>query len=94
MWQAVLLVVNTVLLVLILGILGLRLRDYFRLKRVVRHIASAMDCDELIDQMLDEERSPSALSVPLAQLTDHMTPSRTGRAQQSRLAAVAAGGQA
>ena len=54
---------NTVLLILILGTLGLGLRDYFRLKQVVRHIASAMDCDELIDQMLDKEKSNSTLST-------------------------------
>ena len=49
-----------------------------------------MDGNELIDQMLDEEKSPSALALPGAQSTDHAT----GGAQRAHLAAVAAAGQA
>ena len=100
MWQAALLVFNTALLFLILGILAAGARDYFRLKRVVRHIAtwlsqSMMECDELIDQMLDGEKSPLVPTAqPPAQLTDHATPPRTGGAQRARLAAVAVVGQA
>ena len=94
MWQVALLVVNTALLTLILGILAAGLRDYFRLKRAVRHIAaqlsqSMMDCEELIDQVLDGEKSPSPHDAGGAP-----QPEDAGGAQRACLGAVAVDGQA
>ena len=100
MWQALLLTLNTVLLLTILVVIGLGLVEYIRLKHMVAHIRHRMDCDELIDQLIAEDTG--AVCSPRM---DQPTPGAIGTEQDSsahsvtaqqraRLAAVVAGGQA
>ena len=102
MWEALLSIANTVLLITILAVLGLGLAEYVRLKRMVTLIKHKMDCDELIDQLLAEEGTPAPTAGARQQGGAALTAVPLGARQQggaaasqrARLAAVAAGGQA
>ena len=73
----------------ILYILAYGVRDYIRLKHLVRRLI--MDCDELL---LQEERPADTASPPTAPIPIETVSSRDINHKRTRLAALAAGGQA
>jgi len=67
-------------------------RDYIRLKHLVRRLI--MDCNELLLQLMEEERAADTASPPTAPITIETVSSRDISHKRTRLAALAAGGQA
>lgn len=109
MWQEALLVLNTAFQLLTLVVLGWGALQYIQLRHWVRHCISQlkMDCDELIDQLLEMEHRESE---PQGGETSRLSPDGDSQTQsvemtsedgvgttaekRERLVALAAGGQA
>lgn len=93
MWEAILL--STQLLVL--GVVGWGAYEYIRLRERIRYcvqtLRAKMDCDELIDQLLESEEAPAVgtATTGTASVASQQT---TAVKKRERLAALAAGGQA
>ena len=80
MWEQTQLIIQTIQLAVVLAILVLRsitFAEYFRLKRrtarVISLLRTKMDCDDLIDQLLEEDAPAGAVpaatnTTPLPQL--------------------------
>ena len=76
MWEQTQLIIQTIQLAVVLAILVLHsitFAEYFRLKRrttrVISLLRTKMDCDDLIDQLLDEDAGVPAGAVPAARNT-------------------------
>ena len=101
MWEQTQLIIQTIQLAAVLAILVLRLSitfaEYFRLKRrttrVISLLRTKMDCDDLIDQLLED--APAG-AVPAATNTTPLPQPLPQRQEQkrTRLAAIVAGGTA
>lgn len=87
----------------ILGVIVLGLYDYIKLRRWLAIVTCRvkMNCDELIDQLLQEEQSAAQLSQERTSacarehsVSASTAASETNQKHRERLAAVAAGGQA
>ena len=96
MYEALLLVTQ----VLVLGVLACGVFEYLRLRQrivmAVTVLREKMDCDELIDQLLEQRDAPV---IPSSESTRCAVPTTNGAAmpgtasKRDRLAALAAGGQ-
>ena len=103
MWEQTQLIIQTIQLAVVLAILVLHyftFADYFRLKRrttrVISLLRTKMDCDDLIDQLLEEDAGIPAGAVPAATNTmplPQLLPQRQEQ-KRTRLAAIVAGGTA
>ena len=96
MWEQTQLIIQTIQLAAVLAILVLRsitFAEYFRLKRrttrVISLLRTKMDCDDLIDQLLEDAPASAA---PAATNTTPL-PQRQEQ-KRTRLAAIVAGGTA
>jgi len=90
--EAVLFCIVICLQLAILCILAYGVRDYIRLKHLVRRLI--MDCNELLLQVMEEERPADTASPPTAPIPIETVSSRDINHKRTRLAALAAGGQA
>ena len=90
--DAVLFCIVICLQLAILCILGYGVRDYIRLKHLVRRLI--MDCNELLLQLMEEERPADTASPPTAPIPIETVLSRDINHKRTRLAALAVGGQA
>jgi len=75
----------------ILCILGYGVRDYIRLKYLVRILK--MDCNDLLAQLIEEERPADTALPPTTSIPIETVSSRDTNHKRARLAALAAGGQ-
>ena len=99
MWEQTQLIIQTIQLAAVLAIFVLHsitFAEYFILKRgttrVISLLRTKMDCDDLIDQLLEKDAGVPAGAAPAATNT---TPLPQRQEQKStRLAAIVAGGTA
>ena len=99
MWEQTQLIIQTIQLAAVLAIFVLHsitFAEYFRLKcgttRVISLLRTKMDCDDLIDQLLEEDAGVPAGAAPAATNTTPL-PQRQEQ-KRTRLAAIVAGGTA
>ena len=97
MWEQTQLIIQTIQLAVVLAILVLNsitFAEYFRLKRrttrVISLLRPKMDCDDLIDQLLEQDAGVPAGAAPAATNTTPL-PQRQEQ-KRTRLAAIVAGG--
>ena len=89
MWEQTQLIIQTIQLAAVLAIFVLHsitFAEYFRLKRrttrVISLLRTKMDCDDLIDQLLEEDEGDRpAKSVPAAPNTTPLPPAAASEAR-------------
>lgn len=99
MWQALLLTLQLLILVVLGWGAYTYVSNFKKIRHWIRHCISNMDCDELIDQLLEQE----AVTIPKCEKHDDGTTATTSQLpegaeqhnkKRERLVALAAGGQA
>ncbi len=89
MWEAILLTNQ----IIIFATLGWFAWQYIRLKRRVRTALRKMDCDELLDQLMDVGTTDAGTTPTSLPPGDQRASGPRGDDKRQRLAALAAGGQ-